>query len=59
MIFITGRIAAYYAAAFRQCGGLDVYEIHSRMSLSRELLYESYIIYHTAIVYTVYVYLAQ
>ncbi|CAK9074364.1 unnamed protein product [Durusdinium trenchii] len=31
VIFITGRIAAYYAEAFRQCGDLEVFEIHSRM----------------------------
>eukprot|EP00435_Cladocopium_sp_Y103_P027782 s1661_g6.t2 len=31
VIFITGRIAAYYAEVFRQASDLDVFEIHSRM----------------------------
>lgn len=31
VIFITGRIAAYYAEVFRQSSDLDVFEIHSRM----------------------------
>ncbi|CAE7805731.1 unnamed protein product [Symbiodinium sp. CCMP2456] len=31
-IFLTGRVAAYYAEAFRLSGvGLEVYEIHSRL----------------------------
>ena len=32
VIFITGRIAAYYAEVFRQTSDLDVFEIHSRMT---------------------------
>lgn len=32
VIFITGRIAAYYAEVFRQSSDLDVFEIHSRMT---------------------------
>eukprot|EP00434_Breviolum_minutum_P004917 symbB.v1.2.004337.t1/scaffold188.1/size279614/26 len=31
VIFITGRIAAYYAEAFRQSCDLEIFEIHSRM----------------------------
>ena len=35
VIFITGRIAAYYAEAFRQSCDLEVFEIHSRMTLGQ------------------------
>ena len=35
VIFITGRIAAYYAEAFRQSCDLEIFEIHSRMCLDQ------------------------
>eukprot|EP00933_Yihiella_yeosuensis_P038003 TRINITY_DN31993_c0_g1_i1.p1 TRINITY_DN31993_c0_g1~~TRINITY_DN31993_c0_g1_i1.p1 ORF type:complete len:535 (-),score=86.20 TRINITY_DN31993_c0_g1_i1:66-1556(-) len=37
VIFMTGRIAAYYAEAFRKskCSGLDVFEIHARLKQNK------------------------